>query len=172
MKDVAFSLATPADAPAIADLARQVADRLTRDFGKGHWSRAATEDGVRHAMEHGKFVVGNAGSDLVASLRLATKKPWSIDPTRFAAAGRPLYLLDMGVAPEHQRCGLGRRLLDEALLVARAWPGDAVRLDAYDTPAGAGPFYAKCGWEPRGRVVYRGTPLLYFERVLPPPDGA
>jgi GNAT superfamily N-acetyltransferase len=57
-------------------------------------------------------------------------------------------------------------MLDRALEVARDWPADAVRLDAYDAPAGAGPFYEKCGWEERGRVVYRKCPLIYYERLL------
>jgi hypothetical protein len=51
--------------------------------------------------------------------------------------------------------------------IARAWPADAVRLDAYDAPAGAGGFYARCGYRERGRVTYRGVPLIYFEHVLP-----
>ena len=52
-------------------------------------------------------------------------------------------------------------------LVAAAWPADAIRLDAYDHAAGAGPFYAKCGFRERGRVVYRGNPLAYYELLLP-----
>ena len=70
------------------------------------------------------------------------------------------------VVVEQQRTGLGRAALEDALDVARAWPADAVRLDAYDAPAGAGGFYARCGFTERGRVVYRGNPLVYFERVL------
>jgi hypothetical protein len=54
----------------------------------------------------------------------------------------------------------------EAVTVARAWPVDAIRLDAYDGPAGAGPFYAKCGLREVGHVVYRGVPLVYFEQLL------
>jgi hypothetical protein len=50
--------------------------------------------------------------------------------------------------------------------LARAWPADAIRLDAYDGPAGAGPFYVKCGYRPTGRVTYRGTALVYFEQLL------
>jgi hypothetical protein len=50
--------------------------------------------------------------------------------------------------------------------VARAWPSDALRLDAYDHAAGAGPFYATCGFREVGRVTYRGVPLIYFELLL------
>jgi ribosomal protein S18 acetylase RimI-like enzyme len=75
----------------------------------------------------------------------------------------------MAVAPEFQGEGLGRRLLDEAAAIARAWPGEAIRLDAYDADAGAGAFYARCGYREVGRVTYRGTPLVYFEQLLPLP---
>jgi hypothetical protein len=50
--------------------------------------------------------------------------------------------------------------------IAEEWPADAVRLDAYDANAGAGRFYARCGFTERGRVVYKGDPLVYFERLL------
>jgi len=39
-------------------------------------------------------------------------------------------------------------------------------LDAYDTAAGAGEFYRKCGFEEVGRVIYRGTPLIYYQMLL------
>ena len=41
----------------------------------------------------------------------------------------------------------------------RAWPADAIRLDAYDAAAGAGGFYAKFGCTEVGRVSYRDTPF-------------
>jgi hypothetical protein len=50
--------------------------------------------------------------------------------------------------------------------VIAALQNDAIRLDAYDAEAGAGPFYAKCGFEERGRVVYKGDPLIYYELLL------
>jgi GNAT superfamily N-acetyltransferase len=65
-----------------------------------------------------------------------------------------------------QRRGVGRRLLAEAIKHTRALPADAIRLDAFDAEAGAGPFYAKCGFREVGRVTYRKAPLIYFELVL------
>jgi GNAT superfamily N-acetyltransferase len=100
-------------------------------------------------------------------LRLTTKKPWAIDPAYFTAVARPVYLVDMAVAPEHQRTHVGRRMLERTQVLVSEWPRDAIRLDAYDHAAGAGEFYAKCGYADRGRVVYRGTPLRYFELLLP-----
>jgi GNAT superfamily N-acetyltransferase len=72
----------------------------------------------------------------------------------------------MAVDPLVQRRGIGRRLVREAIAAGRAWPADAIRLDAYDAEAGAGPFYAKCGFREVGRVSYRGNPLVYFELLL------
>ncbi len=56
--------------------------------------------------------------------------------------------------------------MEEVTRIARAWPADAIRLDAYDADAGAGIFYAKCGCTEVGRVSYRGTPLIYYELLL------
>lgn len=49
------------------------------------------------------------------------------------------------------------------MAVARAWPSQAIRLDAYDSAAGAAGFYAGCGCREVGRVTYRRVPLIYFE---------
>jgi GNAT superfamily N-acetyltransferase len=80
-----------------------------------------------------------------------------------------LYLLNMAVDVALQRRGIGRLLLDEAARVARAWPAQSICLDAYDAPAGAGEFYARCGYEERGRKVYRGVPLVYYECLIQAP---
>jgi len=56
--------------------------------------------------------------------------------------------------------------LEEAARLARAWPADAIRLDAYDAEAGAGGFYARCGMMEVGRASYRGKPLIYYELLL------
>jgi GNAT superfamily N-acetyltransferase len=72
----------------------------------------------------------------------------------------------MAVHPELQRRGVGRLLLKEAEALARAWPADAIRLDAFDAEAGAGAFYAKCGYHEVARVTYKQNPLVYFELGL------
>jgi GNAT superfamily N-acetyltransferase len=163
---VRFAPAGDEDAAAIADLRNAAADDLTRRYATGHWSGHTTERGVRHSMRHARVVVGRAGGPLVAVVRLATRKPWAIDPSYFTPCRLPLYLTDMAVQPGRQRQGIGRRCLEEAIEQARAWPADAIRLDSYDAPAGAGPFYARCGFTERGRVTYRGTPLVYHEMLL------
>jgi GNAT superfamily N-acetyltransferase len=72
----------------------------------------------------------------------------------------------MAIEPTLQRQGIGRRCMKEAARLARSWPADAIRLDAYDADAGAGRFYAKCGFREVGRITYRSAPLIYYELVL------
>lgn len=56
--------------------------------------------------------------------------------------------------------------MKEAAVHARKWPADAIRLDAFDAVAGAGLFYAKCGYREVARVAYKKDPLIYFELRL------
>ena len=113
-----------------------------------------------------KVLIARNQEKLVGTLKLATKKLWAIDVAYFSSAKLPLYLTGMAVAPSLQRHGLGRRLLREAQRLAREWPGDVIRLDAFDADAGAAAFYAKCGYRDVGHVKYRGTPHVYFELLL------
>jgi ribosomal protein S18 acetylase RimI-like enzyme len=163
---LAFAQATAEDALAIAELRTATARELTARYGIGHWSGQATERGVIASLRDGPVWVIRAHNEPVATFRLGTRKPWAIDPAYFTPCKRPLYLTDMAVQPEWQRRGVGRRCVEEMLEIGRARPADAIRLDAYDTDAGAGEFYRRCGFVPTGAVVYRRVPLLYFERML------
>ena len=162
-----FRLATADDAGRLAVLHTAVAHELTRVHGRGPWSSKTSEKGALWAMRTSRVFVGCQGAKIVATLQLATKKPWAIDTSYFTQCGRPLYLLGMAVEPAKQRQGLGKRCFEEAQQVVRAWPADAIRLDAYDAVAGAGGFYERCGCTEVGRVAYRGTPLVYYEYLLP-----
>ena len=169
--NLTFGTATNADAAELAALHRAVAERLTRDFGRGRWSCAPTGRGVLNSLRRPAFervMTVRIADRIVATLRLATKKPWAIDVAYFTPAARPLYLTGMAAHPDFQRKGVGRLLLEEAQAVVRAWPADAIRLDAFDADAGAGPFYAKCGFRAVARVIYKQAPLVYFELTLPP----
>lgn len=150
----------------MAELRNAAADDLTRRYGKGHWSGRCTDKGVRLGMRASRVLVARRGKRIVGTLRLVTKKPWAIDVKYFVRVPRPLYLVDMATTPDLQRQGIGRRLLESARKAARDWPGQAIRLDAYDADAGAAGFYARCGFREVGRVTYRGVPLVYFELLL------
>ena len=158
--------ATPDDAPEIAMLRNRISAHQTTLYGTGHWSGAVTEKGVLFNLRTSTVLVARGESGIIATLRLGTKKPWAIDKSYFTACGKPLYLTDMAVVPDLQRQGIGRLCIDEMLRIVREWPADAIRLDAYDAAAGAGDFYRKCGFREVGRVVYRNTPLIYFEKLL------
>ncbi|HEX2777106.1 MAG TPA: GNAT family N-acetyltransferase [Candidatus Acidoferrales bacterium] len=163
---LSFSTATEAAAPALAALHTAVAADLTLRYGHGFWSSAASEKGVLFGMRHSRVLIAKKGKKVVATLRLATKKPWAIDVSYFTPVKKALYLTSMAVIPKMQRHGIGRLLLDEAAKQAQAWPVGAIRLDAFDANAGAGEFYAKCGFREVGRVIYRKNPLIYYELVL------
>lgn len=167
-----FRLATLADVPALSVLRTAVAVELTNRYGQGHWSTPVSERSAELALRHSYVLVLHDGATLVGTLRLGNKKPWAIDKTYFTDVKKAIYLTDMAVDPGRQRQGVGRVLIEEAIDVARDWPADAIRLDAYDAPAGAGEFYAKCGFAERGRVVYRKVPLIYYERLVTNPTVA
>jgi ribosomal protein S18 acetylase RimI-like enzyme len=168
---VRLAPATPADSRAIAALRNASAVQLTKEFGHGPWSSEATEDGVRRRMQTATIYLHRRGASLIAMLALSTRKPLAIDPTCFTPVSQPLYLTDMAVHPYFQRDGIGRTCLEAVDHLVRGWPGDGIRLDAYDAPAGAGEFYRRCGYEERGQATYRGTRLVYFEHLLSAPTA-
>ena len=162
-----FRDATPTDVPSITALQNAAAGALTARFGEGHWSSLGNERGAELSLRHARVRVGCAGKRILTVLRLAKKKPWAIDVAYFTPVKVPLYLTGMAVSVAHQGRGLGRLAMNDAIGIARDWPADAIRLDAYDAAAGAGHFYAKVGFTERGRAVYRGNPLIYYELLLP-----
>lgn len=168
---LSFAIATVEDVVELISLHHAVAEDLSRRFGQGPWSPPATynESPLRYDISRSKFIrilIASDSHGMAGSLRLQTKKPWSIDAARFSPAKLPLYLTSMAVHPRLQRKGVGRRLLQEAATLARAWPADAVRLDTFDADAGAEGFYAKCGFRKVARVTYRGVPHVDFELLL------
>jgi GNAT superfamily N-acetyltransferase len=168
VRTIRFERADASGAVAIAALRNDAADRLTREYGQGPWSGHCSDRGVAGEMKRGAavHVALDGGGTVIGTMTLGARKPWAIDPRRFSESRRPLYLTNMAVAPEWQRCGVGRACLAEAARLAREWPADALRLDAFDAPAGAGVFYAKCGFREVGRATYRLVPLIYYELLI------
>jgi ribosomal protein S18 acetylase RimI-like enzyme len=163
---VRMDIATPEDIPGIVAVRVNAAEDLTERFGGGHWSGHATDRGVAWDMRQGKVLVARRGKSIVGTLKIATRKPWAIDVSYFTQCKHPWYLTNMAVDPAHQGLGIGTRCVMAAMKAVREEGGDAVRLDAYDAEAGAGAFYEKCGFTERGRVTYRITPLVYYEKLL------
>jgi GNAT superfamily N-acetyltransferase len=167
---LSFEIAVEADAGAIAAMRNAAAEQLARKYGPGNWASLATERSVLlHNFLRPKFqrtLIARDGPNIVATLCLQTKKPWAIDVKYFTSVGKALYLISMAVHPDWQGKGVGRLILKEAENIARSWPSHAIRLDAWDTDAGAGPFYAKCGFRDVGHVIYRSAPIVYYEMLL------
>jgi ribosomal protein S18 acetylase RimI-like enzyme len=163
---VHLQLATAEDVADLVALRMAVNEHLAQEHGKGYWLSRPTEKGALFGMRNAKVYVARHGKKLVATLTLATKKPWSIDREHFSKSERPLYLTTMAVDPRYQRTGVGRSCIEEARRIVSQWPGDAIRLDAYDVAAGAGEFYRKCGFREVGRATYRRAPLIYFEMLM------
>jgi GNAT superfamily N-acetyltransferase len=158
--------ATTRQAKAIAQLRTATNEKLTHDFGRGPWSLTVTERGVHFALRNSRVFIVRDGRAIIGTLELATKKPWAIDRSYFTDCHRPLYLTAMAVAPDRQRHGIGRAMLEDVKRIARVWPADAIRLDAFNLPGGACEFYPKCGYREMGRITYRHAPLIYYEFLL------
>jgi GNAT superfamily N-acetyltransferase len=164
---LSLTTALPDDAVHIAALINDAARHLTSVYGKGHWGYEVTEEDIlKGIIGASKVLIAKQDDRIVGTLRLAAKKPWAIDPVFFTQVLRPVYLIDMAVHPSLQRQGVGTYLLTGAKSFAASWPAQAIRLDAYDHAAGAGEFYGKCGFTEKGRVIYRKSPLIYFEWLL------
>ena len=161
-----FFTSVQSDAPELAALHTAANEDLTQRFGPGLWSSAATEKAMLFNMRHKRVIIARKGTRMVGALNLQTKKPWAIDVSYFTPVKKALYLTGMAVLPATQKQGVGRALLEEAANQTRAWPADAIRLDAWDADAGAGPFYARCGYRELAHTTYKGNPLIYFELVL------
>ena len=132
---ITLKQATTAQAAAIVKLRMATNEKLTRDFGRGPWTATVTEKSVLFGMRNGRVYIARDGRTIIGSLQLTTMKPWAIDRSYFSKCDQPLYLLAMAVAPDRQRQGVGRAMLEDVKRVVKAWPRDAIRLDAYDLPA-------------------------------------
>jgi GNAT superfamily N-acetyltransferase len=164
MRALTFSAATPADAEELAALRNAVAADQLQRFGVKSFN--TTPRGPLCDLRHGQILIARSKNQIVSSLVLVKKKPWSIDVSYFTPVEHPLYVRAMNTLPNFQRRGAGSRLIKHALKVARHNGCDALRLDAFDAPHGAGGFYLKCGFAPRGYALFRNIPHLYFEYLL------
>jgi GNAT superfamily N-acetyltransferase len=162
-----FAAATNADAAAIAAVRMSAARELTERFGAGTWSFAAeSEASVQAEIRSSTVLFAHEDGLVVGALRLATRNPWLGDTRFFTPCNRPIFLTSMAITPKRQRQGIGRQLLAEARRVGLKMGGEALRLDSYAGPAGAGNFYRKCGFREVHRGDYNGTALIWFESPL------
>ena len=164
MRGLTFATAVEADAEELASLRNAIgADQALRFGVKSH---NTTARGILSDMRHGQMLLARYKNQIAGSLVLVKKKPWAIDISYFTPAQSPLYVRSMNTAPALQHKGIGKSLLKAAIAEAKLRGCDAIRLDAFDAPHGAGGFYTKCGFTERGRRTYRASPLVYFEWLM------
>jgi GNAT superfamily N-acetyltransferase len=157
------SVASFHDARAIALLRVAVARDMTRQFGPGHWSACPSKAVVSRQLRASRVLVAREGADIVGTVRLVTAIPTLFTAGGFTSVNTALYLLGLAVAPVRRRRGIGMQLMDAAKDAARAWPAQALWLDAYDHAAGAGSFYLRCGFHEVGRGSNGEVPLIFYE---------
>jgi len=160
---VSIAVAIPSDAAALAALRTDVARDMTQRFGEGAWSAAPIEPDVARQVSESRVLVARRGAELVGTVRLVRALASAIDTSAFTQVTTALYVLGLAVVPTARGQGVGRCLMDAAKDAARAWPAQALWLDAYEHSAGAGPFYLKCGFRAVGRTTYREMPLTFYE---------
>ncbi|HTX75032.1 MAG TPA: GNAT family N-acetyltransferase [Terracidiphilus sp.] len=163
---VRLQRATAEDAADLSRMREAVSQRLRQDFGDGFWVGKPTERAALCDIRNWNVYIARYRGRLIASLALQGKKPWAIDRSYLTPGRKPLFLTRMAVDPQYQRQGIGRQCLDEARRIAEEQKADSICLDAFDCPAGAGPFYAKCGFRELGRAPYRTIPHIYYEAIL------
>ena len=166
MSTLTFRLATENDIPAVLKLRLAIDEDQAERFGDDRYRTAISEKSVARSLKSSRIIVATRRGRIVGLVSMGTKKPWAIDLSYFTPARKAVYLYNVDVQPELQRSGIGRQLIDRVKIMAKEWPVDAIRLDAYDGPAGAGPFYRKCGFKKLKHVVYRTVPLVYYELVF------
>lgn len=163
MVTIAIRTAAQSDARAIAMLRTAVAQGMTRQYGYGHWSACPSQAEVIKQMRASHMLVARRKSRIVGTVRLATANPLAFDSERFTPVQTALYVLGLAVAPEWRKQGVGRELMDAAKAEAWARPADALWLDAYDSDAGAGPFYLRNGFRGVGASSGRDPSVVYYE---------
>lgn len=163
---LSFRLATAADIPALLQLRLAIDADQAQRFGDDRYATTISEKSVARSLKSSRTLVATRRGRVVGTVRMETKKPWAIDLSYFTPVCHAVYLHNVDVHPELQRSGIGRQLMDRTKAMAKEWPVDAIRLDAYDGPSGGGPFYKKCGFKKTGHAVYRGVPLVYYELVF------
>jgi len=160
---ISIADATIDDVSALVALRTAVAHDMTQRFGEGDWSLTPNEADVIRQLGASRVLVARADGQVTGTVRVTAAKPWAIDSSAFTRVDVALYVFGLAVTPSARNLGIGRQLMEAVKDTARLWPAEAVWLDAFDHPAGAGPFYLKCGFREVGRTRYREMPLIYFE---------
>ncbi|HUQ09215.1 MAG TPA: GNAT family N-acetyltransferase [Steroidobacteraceae bacterium] len=157
------SAAADADVRAIAALRSAVAHDMTHKHGQGPWSAYVGRSTVLRQLRATRMLVARRDDEIVGTVRLMQADQTLYDYRAFTPATVALYVIGLAVAPHAHGQGVGRELMESAKAAARFWPAEALWLDTYESAAGAGRFYEKCGFRKVGAQRLNGSPLTYYE---------
>jgi ribosomal protein S18 acetylase RimI-like enzyme len=159
--EITIGNATRADIRALTALRTAVAQELTHQHGGGPWSALPSRATVTRQLRASNMLVARNGTEIVGTVRLIRANPLLLDASAFTPVGVALYLIGLAVAPRHRSQGVGRALVDACKAIACAWPAQALWLDAYEHPAGAGGFYVRCGFRKVGLTLFKDAPQAH-----------
>jgi ribosomal protein S18 acetylase RimI-like enzyme len=143
-------VAAPADAPAIGRLLH--AFNLEYDDPSPGAERLAKRIGELLDEGHTVVLLGGSGPDGVALLRFRPSI-WT--------EGLECYLAELYVAPGARGHGLGRALMEEAIVVARGRGADYMDLNTAETDVAARALYESLGFSSR-EDNKPGSPVNYY----------
>lgn len=167
MAKLACRVATFVDARTIESIRRAAAADLTARFGVGAWSSVTSLRRIQQLAGRGQIYLVEEARVPVATFLLADRRPPFCRLDWFADRKAPAcYMRHFAVHPERQGRGVGRLVLAEIERLARARGAEALRFDAYRGEAGAGPFYAKCGYAHVHSGSVEGVALDFYEKRL------
>lgn len=153
--DVTFDVVDPLGGPAMAAVARyvaEIAERMPGGFRPG--DPRELSDAAVLAPPHGFFVLGTAAGVPVACGGVRTLAPGIAEIKR------------MWVDPDLRGVGLGRRLLAELESRAAALGHRTVRLDSNSVLVAAQRLYERAGYRPIERYNDNPYPDRFYEKHL------
>ena len=139
---------------------------MSERYGQGPWSACPSQAEVARQLRASHVLVARQGAGIIGTVRLVRALAGLFDSSAFTPVAQPWYVLGLAVAPEFRGAGVGRQLIVAARETARSRGAQALWLDAYEHPAGAGSFYFKCGFRQVGRTEHADVPLLLFEWLV------
>jgi GNAT superfamily N-acetyltransferase len=158
-----IAVATKRDVKELWALRTAVAERLTLQHGAGPWSVMPSRSIVVRQLRASTVLVARHDEQVVGTVRLIKANPMLLDASPFTPVGVALYLIGLAVAPQLRGRGVGGELVEVCKAIALSWPAQALWLDTYESAAGAGRFYEKCGFRKVGPTVFKDAPLGFYE---------
>jgi len=130
----------------VRELARSCAEKLTKEFGEGHWSKVYTLGTWQRRCEEKDVYLCRDRGKIVATFTLSERKPTYVSKRKFTKPNEKfLWLSNLFVHASKQRRGYGRKCLKKCREIAARENAKWVWFDAYAAKAGASVFYEKCG---------------------------